>query len=185
MNPDHLAAIHIVSSVATRAHAGHYRKDGVTPFIVHPARVASLVAHFGGDHIAILSAWLHDVFEDCDVEACSRTLNAIGTIPLPADDIQKVKTIVQSLTKNPDLPKDEQIPDSLGRILQAPPEAVLVKICDRIDNLVEAGFRDREFRIRYYQKSSLVADTVRAAALSAGYHGAIRTLDLILQSNHA
>jgi len=95
MNSDHLAAIHIVSSEVARAHAGQYRKDGVTPYIVHPARVASLTAYLGGNHIAILSAWLHDVFEDCDAESCSRARNIIDALPLPSDDIQKSMTLLQ------------------------------------------------------------------------------------------
>lgn len=182
MDLTHLTAIRLASSEAARAHAGHYRKDGVTPYIVHPARVASLVAHFGGNHIAILSAWLHDVFEDCDAETCSLAKDTIDTLPLPLDDIQKIHTITAALTKNPALLKDARIPDSLARILHAPPEAVLVKICDRIDNLIDADFRDEEFRIFYYQKSNLIADTLRAAALSAGYREAIDTLDRILDS---
>src|SRR5690606_34958342 len=132
MDLNYLTALRIVSSEAARAHAGQYRKDGVTPYIVHPARVASLVAHFGGNHIAILSAWLHDVFEDCEGEACTRAGNTIDTLPLPSEDIQKIHTITATLTKNPSLPKDARIPDSLARILVAPGEAVLVKICDRI-----------------------------------------------------
>jgi len=79
--------------------------------------------------------------------------------------------------KNPELPKDERIPDSLHRILNSPPEAIVVKICDRIDNLVDADRRDQEFKITYYRKSRLVADTLRAAALSTGYREAIGTLD--------
>jgi len=89
MNTDHLVAIRIVSSEVARAHASSFRKDGITPCIVHPARVASLAAHFGGNHIAILSAWLHDVFEDCDADSCTWIGNTIDTLPLPADDIRK------------------------------------------------------------------------------------------------
>lgn len=181
MDLTHFAAIRIVSSEAARAHAGHYRKDGVTPYIVHPARVASLAAHFGGNHIAILSAWLHDVFEDCQEESCVHARHNIDTLPLPADDIRKIHAITAALTKNPDLAKEERIPDSLERILKAPREAVLVKICDRIDNLIDADFSDEEFRIRYYRKSNLIADTLRAAALSAGYRQAIDTLTGILE----
>jgi len=57
-----------------------------------------------------------------------------------------------------------------------------VKICDRIDNLTDANFLDEKFRTSYYRKSNLVADTLRAAALSAGYREAIGMLDRILDS---
>jgi (p)ppGpp synthase/HD superfamily hydrolase len=44
-------AIAIVSRAATEAHRGQTRKDGKTPFIVHPERVAKCVAHYGGNHV--------------------------------------------------------------------------------------------------------------------------------------
>ena len=34
-----------------------------TPYIIHPARVAPLVGMFGGTHVAIIVAWLHDIYE--------------------------------------------------------------------------------------------------------------------------
>ncbi|HOT03975.1 MAG TPA: HD domain-containing protein [Methanolinea sp.] len=181
MDPTHLTALQIVSSEAARAHAGHYRKDNGTPYIVHPARVASLVAHFGGNHVAILSAWLHDVFENCEEGSCSHARDTIDTLPLPADDVRNIHAITAALTKDPNLPKEERIPDSLQRILRAPQEAVLVKICDRIDNLIDADFRDEEFRTSYYRKSGLIAETLRDAAISQGYREAIDTLEGILE----
>jgi len=146
-----------------------------------PQRDHHLAAHFGGNHIAILSAWLHDVFEDCDGGACSPTTNAIDTLPLPADDIRKIHAITAALTKNPDLVKEERIPDSLERIIKSLREAVLVKICDRIDNLIDADFHGEEFRVSYYRKSNLIADTLRDAAITAGYREAIDTLTGILK----
>lgn len=47
--------------LAHRAHEGQFRRDGVTPYVVHPQAVASRVA---GDPIAESVAWLHDVLED-------------------------------------------------------------------------------------------------------------------------
>lgn len=184
MNFNHLSAIQITSVEAAKAHAGQTRKDGTTPYIVHPARVAALVEHYGGNHLAVLSAWLHDVFEDCDIGACTHARGVIDTLPLPAEDIQKIHTIIKALTKNPELPKEERIPDSLDRILNSPPEAILVKICDRIDNLVDADHRDREFKITYYRKSRLVAEKLGDAAKSSGYSEAHRTLENLVQGIH-
>ncbi|OPX68230.1 MAG: bifunctional (p)ppGpp synthetase II/ guanosine-3',5'-bis pyrophosphate 3'-pyrophosphohydrolase [Methanoregulaceae archaeon PtaB.Bin108] len=176
MDRTYLVAIRLVSSEAARAHQKQVRKDGVTPYIVHPARVASLVAHFGGSHIAILSAWLHDVFEDCDAEACSRARNTIGTLPLPADDIRKIHAIVSALTKDPALPKDERMENSLNRILQSHPEAVLVKICDRIDNLVDNPHPGRQPANPKIHESMMIVEKLGNAAQVHGYTEALDTL---------
>ena len=58
---------------ASRAHKGQLRKDRKTPYITHPARVAALVGMFDGSHVAIISAWLHDVYEDCSPEWIAQT----------------------------------------------------------------------------------------------------------------
>lgn len=55
MNQSNLA-----ESIARRAHAGQFRRDGVTPYITHPQFVASM---FEDDHMKAV-AWLHDVLED-------------------------------------------------------------------------------------------------------------------------
>lgn len=47
------------------AHAGQFRRDGVTPYIEHPATVAKLLERY--DEITQAVAWLHDVLEDCVV----------------------------------------------------------------------------------------------------------------------
>ena len=184
MNVNHLSAIQIVSEAAAKAHSGRTRKDGVTPYIVHPARVAALVSHFGGGHIAVLSAWLHDVFEDCTQDACINAKDTLQSLPLPPEDIQSIHAIVMALTKNPDLPEDAQMPDSLDRILSSPPEAILVKICDRIDNLVDADSRDEEFKTTYYRKSGLIVEKLRGAAKASGYSDAFQTLENLVESAH-
>lgn len=51
---------------ATRLHADQFRRDGVTPYIEHPAKVAEIVEKLGGDEDEIVVAWLHDTLEDTD-----------------------------------------------------------------------------------------------------------------------
>ena len=48
-----------------RMHQGQFRKDGRTPYVAHPFRVAMTVRHaFGVDDEVALAALLHDVIED-------------------------------------------------------------------------------------------------------------------------
>ena len=60
--------------IATLAHKGQFRRDGVTPYIVHPAAVA---AHFLPHSLYAEVAWLHDVLEDTDWSEESLLMNHI------------------------------------------------------------------------------------------------------------
>lgn len=56
---------------AITAHAGQFRKNGITPYIVHPIGVADIVYENGGNQEQILAALFHDILEDCGTEACT------------------------------------------------------------------------------------------------------------------
>lgn len=83
-----MKAIELESIIARSAelaelmHAGQFRRDGVTPYIEHPRKVADIVGKMLAKHredpdrnqmftAAVSAAWLHDVLEDtpCTVEA--------------------------------------------------------------------------------------------------------------------
>lgn len=115
--------------LANFAHSGQEDKGG-QPYIDHPARVVRNLMHreewqrWGASErsIAIMAAWLHDVFEDTDVpfQILDDTL-----CPIP------VMTIVEALTHRPNEPRAEYY----DRIKAAGPIAVAVKLADIVDNL--------------------------------------------------
>ena len=123
MEPAHrLLVIKSAADHASRAHQGQFRKDRKTPYITHPARVAGLVGTFNGSHLAIIAAWLHDVYEDCTPARLLRTDELIERMPLPADDRKDIAAIVDALTKkNTIAGKAARLSDSLDRVLNAPP----------------------------------------------------------------
>lgn len=103
------------------------------PYLVHLCNVcmevmAALPHSEGVDgDLAIRAALLHDCLEDT---------------PTPPQALEKrygsdlVQTVA-ALTKNEDLPKEERMADSLGRIKAAGTVAAMVKLADRITNLQE------------------------------------------------
>ena len=162
---------------ASCAHKGQFRKDRRTPYIVHPARVAGYVGMFGGSHVAITSAWLHDVYEDCPPEWISLTESFIAALPLPEDEQQDISAIVDALTKKNTIPgKAARLSDSIGRILDAPPEATLVKICDRIDNFLDSACRNGQIRKHYLVSTDEIIDRLSTRADLYGYEKAMNTL---------
>jgi (p)ppGpp synthase/HD superfamily hydrolase len=175
-------ALHRVAEIATIAHSGQLRKDGVTPYILHPARVATMVSHFGGNVEAICSAWLHDTVEDVDDFDITSELKKL---PLERATLEKIVTIVISLTKNDSIhPRDAKNADSISRILVSHPEVTLVKICDRIDNLLDMGevFKNG-FRDRYIRESVELSMALMQRSLSCGYGEAWSTLESIINTS--
>ncbi|MDO9324420.1 MAG: HD domain-containing protein [Methanoregula sp.] len=173
----HFFSIKSAADHASRAHKGQFRKDRRTPYIVHPARVAGYVSMFGGSHVAIISAWLHDVYEDCTPEWISLTDSFIRALPLPRDEQQEIADIVDAMTKKNTLPtKSARLSDSISRILDAPPEATLVKICDRIDNFLDTACRDGQVRKRYLVSTDEIIARLSVRADFNGYEDAMHTL---------
>lgn len=179
-----LLVIKSAADHASRAHKGQFRKDRKTPYITHPARVAGLVGIFNGSHVAVIAAWLHDVYEDCSPEWIVKTDELVDHLPLPPDERREIAAIVDALTKKNTIPKkSDRLPDSLRRILDAPPEATLVKLCDRIDNLLDSADRNGGFTKHYLASTDEVIDTLSVRASLNGYETALDILVQIRNSN--
>ena len=179
-----LLVIKSAADHASRAHKGQLRKDRKTPYITHPARVAGLVGTFNGSHVAIIAAWLHDVYEDCTPEWILKTDELIAALPLPADEREDIAAIVDAMTKKNTLSgKDARLSDSLDRILEAPPEATLVKLCDRIDNLLDSADRNGGFTKRYLASTDEVIGKLSTRASLYRYGAALDILVQIRNSN--
>lgn len=73
--------------IAIKAHQFQYRKDGVTPYITHPASVVAILERDGCSDLIIASAWLHDVLEDTDVKIESLIDCGIPEIVVAAVDL--------------------------------------------------------------------------------------------------
>src|SRR4051812_46252666 len=115
------------ASVAARFHQGQVRKDGKTPYIAHPFRVAMTVRDVFGvdDPVALAAALLHDVIEDTTADY---------------DDLEEqfgaeVADVVAALTKDMRRPNDQREAESDRQLAAAPWQARLVKLADVYDNV--------------------------------------------------
>lgn len=50
---------------AVKLHMGQFRKDKVTPYIVHPMQVALILDSYNVESDIITASLLHDTIEDC------------------------------------------------------------------------------------------------------------------------
>lgn len=113
-------------SFAARAHDGHLRKDGRTPYIAHPFRVAMIVRDAFGcsDCVALASAVLHDTIEDTRTDYDDLVV-AFGA---------EVASIVAALSKDKRLPEEERERAYDEGLARADWRARMVKLADVMDN---------------------------------------------------
>ncbi len=121
---------------AANAHQGQTMPGSDLPYLLHINLVtmevlACLAVENQHDaNLAMQCALLHDVVED----------TKISLAEIRARFGSEVAAGVSALTKNPDLPKDQVMGDSLVRIRQQPSAVWVVKLADRISNLRQPPF---------------------------------------------
>jgi (p)ppGpp synthase/HD superfamily hydrolase len=116
---------------AARAHAAQTIPDSPLPYVVHLFKVATEVLRACQDDpaldadLAVTCALLHDVVEDGGA-----SLDQVASRFGPA-----VAGGVGALTKDPALPREGRMADSLRRVQAQPREVWVVKLADRVTNL--------------------------------------------------
>ena len=164
-----LAQTALVFATAAHAAVGQMRKYTDDPYIVHPIRVATTVAKFGGTDEMIAAAYLHDVVEDTGVSI---------------DDIQDmfgpvVARIVDGLT-------DVSVPEDGNRAVRkamdrqhsadASYEAQFVKCADMMDNASDIGDNDPSFNVVYRKEMVLLLEVLDKVKDEPIYKAALKAV---------
>lgn len=126
--------------VANGAHKNQLRKSG-EPFIIHPLRVAIILAKLKLDKETIAAALLHDVVEDTPV-ASEYIKEVFG---------KEVMFLVEGLTKLTQLSdgatKEELKFESFRKLILAMAEdirVIIIKLADRLHNLQTLQYQSQE-----------------------------------------
>ena len=119
-----------VLKYASQKHAGQFRIFG-EPYIIHPLNVFLTASKFTDDQDVLQAALLHDVVEDTDATA-EEIEQKFGS---------KTASLVKELTspvglKHSDCSKANYLSNA---VLKMSDEALLLKLCDRLDNLQQIG----------------------------------------------
>jgi (p)ppGpp synthase/HD superfamily hydrolase len=154
--------INEAAKLAWSLHSGQTRADG-GPYIYHPMRVAGLVSIFGdGESTVTLTsdmvaaAWLHDVYEDTDLD--TPMLNCINPT---------VERLVQELSNRftkeiyPDMNRTVRKKAEIDRIAAISPEAQIIKLCDRMDNLNTLEKKGKKFHALYCAESYALVEAIQ------------------------
>lgn len=114
---------------ALEGHVGQQRKDGSTPYIVHPFRVFLFLLNEAGihDETVLAAAFLHDLIEDTDTDY---------------DDLNEkfgneIADIVAVLSKDKRLPEKTREQRFNKQLANASWKAKIVKLADIYDNLCD------------------------------------------------
>lgn len=125
------------ASLAARCHRAQHRKDGATPYVAHPFRVAMIVRDIFdcSDEEAVAAALLHDVIEDTPADY-DDVYNTCG---------EKVADLVAALTKDMRMHHVSRETSYDQQLADASWEARLIKLADVYDNMCDS---DTERRLR-------------------------------------
>lgn len=146
---------------ATEAHMGQTITGTTHPYVVHAVQVAMevmaalAVESVSNPDLAVLCALLHDVIED----------TATPFAAIEREFGRAVACGVAALSKDASLPKLEAMKDSLTRIRQEPQEVWMVKLADRISNLMPPPAHWDAARCAAYQtEARLILDALAPAS---------------------
>ena len=114
--------------IATKAHKGQVRKDGITPYIKHPIRVAD---KFNDDFKKTI-AILHDVLEDTDQDLSMFPQEVLSVLDVLTKK-DNYFTYIDNISKN-DIARE-------------------IKIADIEDNLSDTCFQLSPSQIKRYNKA--------------------------------
>jgi len=121
--------IRLAEAYARYYHKDQKRKDNKTSYIAHPKSVVEKLMDYGVfDYKVLAAAWLHDTVEDTGL--------TIGQIQ--AIFGKQIAKYVSTLTK------DNDYKAYMKRIISAPKEVKMIKLCDALDNLSEVSHLAKE-----------------------------------------
>jgi len=149
----HLDPVEEALKFATRMHEGQYRTNG-EPYISHPIRVAHNVEKYKNSkdlNILKMAAYLHDTIEDTNA-----TYEDLATL-----FGSTVASIVLELTTD----KDMKAEIGKTRYLEIKMKnmsswALVIKLCDRLDNISDLSICSEEFRKRYTEETIAIIEYV-------------------------
>lgn len=119
------------ASLSARFHVNQARKDGRTPYVAHPFRVALVVSNVFQVHdpIVLSAALLHDVIEDTPADY-DDVFHACGV---------DVADLVAALTKDMRLPDAQREPAYDRQLAESDWRVKLIKLADVYDNICDSS----------------------------------------------
>mgnify|MGYP002617387228 CR=1 FL=1 len=135
--------IHAAFDYALKMHGAQARESG-EPYVVHPLKVAEILADMEMDQTPIVAALLHDCIEDTKASYDNIEQNFGADVARLVDGVTKLDGIEFRT-------KDEQKAESLRKMFFAMAKdirVILIKIADRLHNMRTLKFCNEAKRVR-------------------------------------
>jgi (p)ppGpp synthase/HD superfamily hydrolase len=160
-----MSIIRQAAQMARDLHQGQKRAGG-RPYIEHPMRVAGMVTMLDDEHLPatiddnmIAAAWLHDVYEDTHLSPPLLSYRFNFTLG------RYVKELTNRFTKKdyPRLNRKMRKAAETMRLADVSPQAQIIKLCDRIDNLQTINEKGDKFSLTFCAESIALAEVLTTA----------------------
>lgn len=146
---------------AVRSHRNQKRKFSYDFYVHHLRRVAGMVKGLTDDEELIAAAYLHDVVEDTPITV-DEVCRAFGP---------RICRIVEELTDDKGMRKEmgrvEYVKQKVSRMS---PDALLIKLADRIDNVKDMADAPESFRRKYIEETEAMVESVKSREDLSGIH---------------
>jgi guanosine-3',5'-bis(diphosphate) 3'-pyrophosphohydrolase len=126
-----------------KMHEGQTRKSG-DPYIVHPVSVAGIITELRLDTASVCAGLLHDVVEDTLASTKDIEKNFGGEIATLVDGVTKLSKINFTSKEDRQAENFRKMIVAMARDIRV----LLVKLCDRVDNMRTLEFMSREAQER-------------------------------------
>lgn len=143
--------------IASEAHRGQTRKYTGDPYVLHPMRVAGRVMLLiSATPVEIAAAWLHDVLEDSKLT--EKDLEDRG---MPGSVIRTVVALTNPSKSMPDgTPRATRKAVDFEHLAKQSTWVKKIKMIDRIDNLAEMSWQEKDWMAIYCQESRGLAEAI-------------------------
>lgn len=131
---------------AAHAHGDQMRKDGKTPYVVHPVMVVQILAQMHVDEDVLIAGLLHDVPEDTEYEIKDVEERFGKNVAFLVEGITKLSKVYY---KNNMPERDVQSLKKMFLHGTKDPRVILIKLADRLHNMRTLQFvrPDKQARI--------------------------------------
>ena len=142
--------------LAVKAHINQWRKITNMPYIVHPLRVSEMAYTYGQKEIYKKVGLLHDVLEDSTLDIPDPDLKIlVEGLSLTKKDKARIKRTGESKSGVIISKIDTAVTGHENKMI-----CVGVKLCDRLDNLLDMNRMDESFQTRYKTESIELLDGI-------------------------
>jgi len=143
-------------------HEGQFRKDGITPYSIHPHDVSVQVAKISDSETLFHTALLHDIVEDTDTTITEIRENFGAEIAYLVAELTKDNEERERLK----ISKKEY---TLYMMVKMSNDALIVKLSDRLVNIKDlVNQNDKEFTKYYLENTSFIMQNLERKRIKEG-----------------